>query len=101
MPVAVGNNLFLGFWTARSVPGFAQADYMSVYAALGVASALFSFMLSMSIAFVLFARIIMLSLTTAYVNQVCKFGRQSQYVQSCLGRCLAITRVILRHHTNG
>lgn len=31
----VGNNLFLGFWTAQSIPGFRQGDYMAVYAALG------------------------------------------------------------------
>ncbi|OCH88007.1 multidrug resistance-associated ABC transporter [Obba rivulosa] len=44
----VGNNLFLGFWTAESIPGFVQGDYMAVYAALGVAGALFSFLLSFS-----------------------------------------------------
>jgi ATP-binding cassette subfamily C (CFTR/MRP) protein 1 len=31
----VGNNLFLGFWTANSISGFRQGDYMAVYAALG------------------------------------------------------------------
>ncbi|KAF8882128.1 hypothetical protein BD779DRAFT_1675113 [Infundibulicybe gibba] len=31
----VGNNLFLGFWTVNSIPGFRQGDYMAVYAALG------------------------------------------------------------------
>lgn len=31
----VGNNLFLGFWTARSIDGFRHGDYMAVYAALG------------------------------------------------------------------
>jgi ATP-binding cassette subfamily C (CFTR/MRP) protein 1 len=31
----VGDNLFLGFWTARSIPGFKQGDYMAVYVALG------------------------------------------------------------------
>jgi hypothetical protein len=31
----VGNNLFLGFWTAYNIPGFKQGDYMAVYAALG------------------------------------------------------------------
>ncbi|KAF8578287.1 multidrug resistance-associated ABC transporter [Ramaria rubella] len=39
----VGNNLFLGFWTAESIPGFRQGDYMAVYAVLGVAQAIFSF----------------------------------------------------------
>lgn len=31
----VGNNLFLGFWTSKSIHGFRQGDYMAVYAALG------------------------------------------------------------------
>ncbi|EMD36548.1 hypothetical protein CERSUDRAFT_115579 [Gelatoporia subvermispora B] len=44
----VANNLFLGFWTAESISGFTQGDYMAVYAALGVAGAVFSFMLSFS-----------------------------------------------------
>ncbi|TFY55007.1 hypothetical protein EVJ58_g8525 [Rhodofomes roseus] len=39
----VANNLFLGYWTAGSIKGFNQGDYMGTYAALGVASALFSF----------------------------------------------------------
>ncbi|KAF8882127.1 P-loop containing nucleoside triphosphate hydrolase protein [Infundibulicybe gibba] len=46
----VGNNLFLGFWTANTIPGFRQGDYMAVYAALGVAQALFSFILSFAFA---------------------------------------------------
>ncbi|KAJ4474268.1 multidrug resistance-associated ABC transporter [Lentinula aciculospora] len=46
----VGNNLFLGFWTAESIPGFGQAQYMAVYAALGFAQALFTFLLSFSFA---------------------------------------------------
>jgi ATP-binding cassette, subfamily C (CFTR/MRP), member 1 len=33
--LAVGNNLFLGFWTSNSVHGFSQGDYMAVYAGLG------------------------------------------------------------------
>ncbi|KAI3614178.1 abc transporter [Moniliophthora roreri] len=32
----VGNNLFLGYWTATSIPGFSQAQYMGVYAGLGL-----------------------------------------------------------------
>ncbi|KIJ49226.1 hypothetical protein M422DRAFT_225864 [Sphaerobolus stellatus SS14] len=39
----VGNNLFLGFWTAGSIPGFKQGQYIAVYAALGVAQGIFSF----------------------------------------------------------
>ncbi|TFK36263.1 multidrug resistance-associated ABC transporter [Crucibulum laeve] len=46
----VGNNLFLGFWTDKSIPGFEQGQYMAVYAGLGVAQALFSFILSFSFA---------------------------------------------------
>lgn len=44
----VGYNLFLGFWTSGSVHGFRQGDYMAVYAGLGIADALFSFLLSFS-----------------------------------------------------
>ncbi|KAJ7123626.1 multidrug resistance-associated ABC transporter [Mycena epipterygia] len=40
----VSNNLVLGFWTANSLKGFRQGDYMAVYAALGVAQAFFSFL---------------------------------------------------------
>ncbi|KAJ4474265.1 ATP-binding cassette [Lentinula aciculospora] len=32
----VVNNLFLGFWTANSIPSFGQAQYIVVYASLGV-----------------------------------------------------------------
>jgi hypothetical protein len=32
---AVGNNLFLGFWTSSSIHGFSQGEYMAVYAGLG------------------------------------------------------------------
>ncbi|PPQ81812.1 hypothetical protein CVT25_013648 [Psilocybe cyanescens] len=46
----VGNNLFLGFWTANSIHGFRQGDYMAVYAALGMAQAIFQFILSFSFA---------------------------------------------------
>ena len=42
----VTNNLFLGFWTARSIDGFSQGQYIGVYAALGGAQAVFSFMTS-------------------------------------------------------
>ncbi|KAF4621625.1 hypothetical protein D9613_012586 [Agrocybe pediades] len=44
----VSNNLFLGFWTSSSIHGFKQGDYMLVYALLGVAQAIFTFMLSLS-----------------------------------------------------
>ena len=45
----VANNLVLGFWTSSSIHGFSQGDYMGTYAALGVASGIFSFALSFSI----------------------------------------------------
>ncbi|EIW55759.1 multidrug resistance-associated ABC transporter [Trametes versicolor FP-101664 SS1] len=45
----VANNLFLGFWTSQSVKGFDQGDYMGTYAALGIASGVFSFALSLTI----------------------------------------------------
>jgi hypothetical protein len=38
----VGNSLFLSFWSADEIPGFQQGDYMALYAALGVASAVFT-----------------------------------------------------------
>ena len=44
--ILVTNNLFLGFWTARSIDGFSQGQYIGVYAALGGAQAVFSFMTS-------------------------------------------------------
>ncbi|KAG5653199.1 hypothetical protein H0H81_001750 [Sphagnurus paluster] len=46
----VGNNLFLGFWTAQSIPGFRQGEYMAVYAGFGAAQAVFSFILSFAFA---------------------------------------------------
>ncbi len=30
----VGNNIFLGFWSAQSINGFQQGDYMAIYAAV-------------------------------------------------------------------
>jgi ATP-binding cassette subfamily C (CFTR/MRP) protein 1 len=39
----VGNVLFLGFWSASSIPGFDKGHYMGVYAAFGVALGLFTF----------------------------------------------------------
>ncbi|KAG6865425.1 hypothetical protein C0991_002663 [Blastosporella zonata] len=47
----VANNVFLGFWTAESIHGFREGDYMAVYAGIGVAQAIFSFILSFSFAF--------------------------------------------------
>lgn len=49
MAGTVGNTLFLGFWTSETIPGFTQSDYMGTYAALGVASGIFSFILSLTI----------------------------------------------------
>lgn len=39
----VGNVLFLGFWSASTIPGFDNGHYMSIYAALGVSLGLFTF----------------------------------------------------------
>ncbi|KAI8970550.1 multidrug resistance-associated ABC transporter [Trametes punicea] len=46
---SVANNLFLGFWTASSIAGFHQGDYMGTYAALGISSGIFSFALSLTV----------------------------------------------------
>uniref|UniRef100_A0A0W0EY28 Putative multidrug resistance-associated ABC transporter n=1 Tax=Moniliophthora roreri TaxID=221103 RepID=A0A0W0EY28_MONRR len=48
----VGNNLFLGYWTATSIPGFSQAQYMGVYAGLGASAAVFQFLTSLVFAFI-------------------------------------------------
>ncbi|KAJ3481401.1 hypothetical protein NLI96_g7684 [Meripilus lineatus] len=45
----VANNLFLGYWTAGSIPGFSQGEYMATYAGLGAAAAVFSFALSFAL----------------------------------------------------
>jgi len=47
---AVGNSIFLGFWTSASIRGFSQGNYMAVYAALGAAQAGFAFLLSYALA---------------------------------------------------
>ncbi|TFK36264.1 cadmium ion transporter [Crucibulum laeve] len=47
----VATTLFLGFWTAGSIHGFKQGDYMAVYVALGVAQATFSFLITFAFAF--------------------------------------------------
>ncbi|KAJ7320835.1 multidrug resistance-associated ABC transporter [Mycena albidolilacea] len=39
--LAIGNSLFLGFWTSSSIRGFHQGDYMAVYAGLAFGHALF------------------------------------------------------------
>jgi ATP-binding cassette subfamily C (CFTR/MRP) protein 1 len=51
--VIVGNNLFLGLWTSHSIRGFAEGNYMAVYAALGVVQASFAFVLTYILAYVL------------------------------------------------
>lgn len=56
----VGSTLFLGFWTAESIPGFGQGQYMALYAALGISQAILQFILSFSfrsVALYLFQRI--------------------------------------------
>jgi hypothetical protein len=51
-PRAVGNNLFLGFWTGDTL-GFSQAEYMGSYAALGFAQALLTFFLTFTFMYVI------------------------------------------------
>ncbi|PBK66109.1 multidrug resistance-associated ABC transporter [Armillaria solidipes] len=48
----VGNNLFLGFWTGETIHGFTQGQYMAVYAGLGVATAVFTFLATAGFAIV-------------------------------------------------
>jgi ATP-binding cassette subfamily C (CFTR/MRP) protein 1 len=43
------NNLFLGYWSAESLPGFSNNDYMAAYAGLGAAQAIFTFVCSFSV----------------------------------------------------
>ncbi|WVW86813.1 hypothetical protein I302_108868 [Kwoniella bestiolae CBS 10118] len=40
---AIGNSLFLGYWTGSTINGFTQGQYMGVYGGLGAAQALFNF----------------------------------------------------------
>ncbi|KAJ2916152.1 hypothetical protein MD484_g4261, partial [Candolleomyces efflorescens] len=48
---SVGNTLFLGFWTSRTIPGFHQGHYMGVYAGLGAAQAIITWGLTFSFTF--------------------------------------------------
>ncbi|WVR08170.1 hypothetical protein IAU60_005216 [Kwoniella sp. DSM 27419] len=41
---SLGNSLFLGYWSGSSIPDFGQGAYMSIYAAFGVAQAIFGFL---------------------------------------------------------
>ena len=50
----VGNNVFLGLWTAQSIPNFSQGQYMGVYAALGVIQAMLAFIMSFAFSSVAF-----------------------------------------------
>ncbi|KAH8103346.1 multidrug resistance-associated ABC transporter [Cristinia sonorae] len=45
----VANTLFLGFWTSSKIHGFKQGDYMATYAALGIASGIFAFLMGFSV----------------------------------------------------
>ncbi len=49
IPGIVANTLFLGFWTSSTIPGFSQGEYMGTYAALGVGSGIFLFLLSLTV----------------------------------------------------
>ncbi|KAF5370935.1 hypothetical protein D9615_009781 [Tricholomella constricta] len=82
----VGNNLFLGFWTAYSIPGFRQGDYMAVYAGLGVAQAIFSFILSF--AFALASLIASLNLFKAALTSVLR-SPTSFFDTTPIGRILS------------
>lgn len=44
----IGSNLFLGFWSGSTIPGFRTGQYMWTYAGLGAAFALFPFVASYS-----------------------------------------------------
>ncbi|KAF9042985.1 multidrug resistance-associated ABC transporter [Panaeolus papilionaceus] len=66
----VGNNLFLGFWTSGTVPGFRQGDYMAVYAGLGAAQAVLVFFVTM--AFTYASLVASLNLFKAALNGVLK-----------------------------
>ena len=46
VPPIVATQLFLGFWTSQSIPGFGQAEYIGIYAGLGIANGVFSFLLA-------------------------------------------------------
>ena len=46
MTSIVATQLFLGFWTSQSIPGFGQAEYIGIYAGLGIANGVFSFLLA-------------------------------------------------------
>lgn len=39
----VGSNILLGKWSAESIPGWSQGQYMGLYAGFGAAQAIFSF----------------------------------------------------------
>ncbi|KAG8877682.1 hypothetical protein FRB98_006588 [Tulasnella sp. 332] len=45
----VSTNLFLGYWTGQTISGFTQGQYMAVYAGIGTAQALFSFIAAAAI----------------------------------------------------
>ncbi|KZW02973.1 cadmium ion transporter [Exidia glandulosa HHB12029] len=46
----VASNVFLGFWTDLGIPGFSTGQYMGVYAGLGAATAIFTFVGSLAFA---------------------------------------------------
>ncbi|KAF5360312.1 hypothetical protein D9758_009126 [Tetrapyrgos nigripes] len=43
----VGNNLTLSYWTATSIRGFSQGDYMGLYVGFGAGQAIFAFLLTL------------------------------------------------------
>ncbi|KAJ8076751.1 hypothetical protein PM082_001174 [Marasmius tenuissimus] len=48
----VGNNLVLGFWTSLSIEGFDNGEYMALYAGLGTAQAVFTYIISYAVAII-------------------------------------------------
>lgn len=44
----VGNNIFLGLWSAQSISNWKEGQYMGVYAGLGAASGVLTFRASIT-----------------------------------------------------
>lgn len=74
-----------------------------VMESIGVAQAVFSFILSFAFALVvLVAPSIFGFLTTCVVFlQACKSDGQSDFIQGCVGKCLALAHVFFRYDSYG
>ncbi|KAJ2926057.1 hypothetical protein H1R20_g11027, partial [Candolleomyces eurysporus] len=75
--VSVGNNLWLGFWTADSVDNFSTGQYMAVYAGFGLGEAVFVFLGSLAF--------FIGGLVTVVVLRHNAYG----YIQICLSETLS------------